>query len=127
MGRGAPNSSGRSRPAARANTYAERFVLTARIEITDLLLISGERHLRRALAEYVRRDGRAEDASHQGARAGMAADSGWSSGRVSSGSMARMMRRPLSRSCRDWVLVSGSKTRRRASWTWPGAARVTLP
>src|SRR5260370_36226985 len=53
MGPGAPNSSGRSRPAARANTYAERFVLTARIEITDLTLISGERHLRRALAEYV--------------------------------------------------------------------------
>ena len=53
MGPGAPNSSGRSRPAARANAYAERFVLTARIEITDLMLISGERHLRRTFAEYV--------------------------------------------------------------------------
>jgi hypothetical protein len=48
------------------------------------------------------------------------------SGRWSSGSMARVMRRPISRSCRDWVLVSGSKTRRRTSWTWPGAAWVTF-
>jgi hypothetical protein len=40
--------------------------------------------------------------------------------------MARMMRRPISRSCRDWVLVSGSKTRPRTSWTWPGAAWVTF-
>jgi hypothetical protein len=54
---GAPNCSGRSRPAARANAYAERFVLAARVEITDLTLISGERHLRRTLAEYVGRDG----------------------------------------------------------------------
>jgi hypothetical protein len=36
--------------------------------------------------------------------------------------MARVMRRPISRSCRVWALVSGSKTRRRTSWTWPGAA-----
>jgi putative transposase len=36
----------------RANAYAERFVLTARTEITDRMLILGERHLRSVLAEY---------------------------------------------------------------------------
>ena len=38
----------------RANTYAERFVLTARTDITDRMLIFGERHLRLVLAEYAR-------------------------------------------------------------------------
>ncbi len=38
----------------RANAYAERFVLTARTEITGRLLIFGERHLRPALTEYAR-------------------------------------------------------------------------
>jgi putative transposase len=38
----------------RANAYAERFVLTAGTEITDRLLIFGERHLRSALTEYAR-------------------------------------------------------------------------
>ena len=37
----------------RANAYAERFVLTARTEVTDRMLIFGERHLRSVLAEYV--------------------------------------------------------------------------
>jgi hypothetical protein len=59
----------------------------------------------------------AGDAGHWGGCAGVAAGCGWWPGRWSSGSMARMMRRPISRSCRDWVLVSGSKTRRRTSWT----------
>ncbi|WP_050796103.1 integrase core domain-containing protein [Parafrankia sp. EUN1f] len=36
----------------RANAYAERFVLTVRTEVTDRMLIFGERHLRTALAEY---------------------------------------------------------------------------
>ena len=36
----------------RANSYAERFVLTARTELTDRLLIFGQRHLRTILAQY---------------------------------------------------------------------------
>jgi len=36
----------------RANAYAERFVLTARTEVTDRMLIFGQRHLRSVLAEY---------------------------------------------------------------------------
>jgi transposase InsO family protein len=36
----------------RANAHAERFVLTARTEVTDWMLIFGERHLRTVLAEY---------------------------------------------------------------------------
>jgi putative transposase len=38
----------------RANAYAERFVLTARTEVTDQMLIFGERRLRLVLAEYAR-------------------------------------------------------------------------
>ncbi len=38
----------------RANAHAERFVLTARTEITDQVLIIGERHLRSVLGEYAR-------------------------------------------------------------------------
>ena len=34
------------------NAYAERFVLTARTEVTDQTLIFGERHLRTILAQY---------------------------------------------------------------------------
>ena len=36
----------------RANCYAERLVLTVRTELTDRILIFGERHLRRTLALY---------------------------------------------------------------------------
>ena len=36
----------------RGNAYAERFVLTARTEVTDRMLIFGARHLRTILAEY---------------------------------------------------------------------------
>ena len=40
--------------APRMNAYAERFVLTARTEVTDQMLIFSERHLRSVMAEYAR-------------------------------------------------------------------------
>jgi putative transposase len=36
----------------RASAYAERFVLTARTEVTDRMLIFSQRHLRTVLADY---------------------------------------------------------------------------
>jgi putative transposase len=36
----------------RANAYAERFVLTARTELTDRMFIFGERHLRTILTQH---------------------------------------------------------------------------
>jgi len=35
-----------------SNAYAERFVLTAQTEVTDRMLILGQRHLRTILARY---------------------------------------------------------------------------
>jgi transposase InsO family protein len=40
----------------RANAYAQGFVLTARMEVTDRMLIFGQRHLRAVLAECEARD-----------------------------------------------------------------------
>ena len=40
------------RRSPRANAFAERFVLTARTEVNDRMLVFGERHLRSVLAEY---------------------------------------------------------------------------
>jgi putative transposase len=37
-----------------SNAYAERFVLTARTEVTDRMLLFGERHLRSVMAQYAR-------------------------------------------------------------------------
>ncbi len=39
-----------------SSAYAERFVLTARTEVTDPMLIFGQRHLRTILAWYVAHD-----------------------------------------------------------------------
>jgi transposase InsO family protein len=38
----------------RGNAYVERFVLTARTEATDRMLIFSERHLRTVMAQYAR-------------------------------------------------------------------------
>jgi len=38
----------------RANAYAERFVGTVRAEVTDRMLIAGDRHPRRTLDRYAR-------------------------------------------------------------------------
>jgi putative transposase len=39
-------------PQPRANAYAKRFVLTVRTEVTDRILIFGQRHLRTVVAEH---------------------------------------------------------------------------
>jgi transposase len=48
-----------------SNAYAERFVLTARTEVTDRMLIFGQRHLQLVLARYeAHYNGRRPDRSH---------------------------------------------------------------
>ena len=54
-----------------SNTYAERFLLTARTEATDRMLIFNERHLHIVMAQYARhyngrRPHRALSSSHPG-------------------------------------------------------------
>ena len=51
--RGRPSREDPAR-SPRANAHAERFVLTARSQVTDRILIFGERHLRSVLAGYAR-------------------------------------------------------------------------
>jgi Integrase core domain len=59
------------RRSPRANAYAERFVLTARTEVTDRMLIFGQRHLRTILAEHeVHYNGRRPIAAASSARRG---------------------------------------------------------
>jgi hypothetical protein len=53
-GRRRHRSGEESAPKSSANAYAQRFVLTVRTEVTDRMLIFGERHLRAALATYAR-------------------------------------------------------------------------
>jgi putative transposase len=38
--------------SSRANAFSGRFVLTVRTEVTDRMLVFGDRHLRSILAEY---------------------------------------------------------------------------
>jgi putative transposase len=53
-------------PLASANAYAERFVLTTRTQITDRMMIFGQRHLRLILAQYAARyNGRRPHRSRQ--------------------------------------------------------------
>jgi predicted membrane-bound mannosyltransferase len=53
------------------NPIAERFVRTARAECTDRLLITGERHSRTVMAEYIKHYNTAR--SHQGHGLGLRA------------------------------------------------------
>ncbi len=73
----------------RSNAYAERFVLTARTEVTDRMLIFGQRHLRTILAQY--------EAHYNGRRPIAAASSArpWPDHPVADLSQERIKRRPV--------------------------------
>ena len=73
----------------RANAYAERFVLTARTEVTDRMLIFGQRHLRTILAQYeAHYNGRRPHRSRQ-------LRPPWPDHPVADLSQARIQRRPV--------------------------------
>jgi transposase InsO family protein len=73
----------------RANCYAERFVLTARTEVTDQMLIFGERHLRTILAQYAAHyNGGAPTAAGNSARPGPTTRSPTSPGSGSSAGLS---------------------------------------
>jgi len=57
--------------------FAERFVLTARSEVTDRMLIFGERHLRRVMDQYVRHYVGVEAPSCPGASAAQVPAAPW--------------------------------------------------
>jgi putative transposase len=65
-GRGCPAENVPTGRSPRANAYAEHFVLTARTEVTDRMLIFGQRHLRTTPAQYeVHYNGRRPHRSRQ--------------------------------------------------------------
>ena len=101
----------------RANAYAERFVLTARTEVTDRMLVFGQRHLRTILAEYeAHYKGRRPHRNRhlRPPRPGLAAGA-----RGDRGAAARI--RPLRRRQRDGrvaaMAVTGGYGRCHAVWT----------
>ena len=73
----------------RANAYAERFVLTARTEVTDRMLIVGQRRLRTILAQYeAHYNGRRPHRNRERRRP-------WPDHPVADLSQARIQRRPV--------------------------------
>jgi len=73
----------------RANAYAERFVLSARTEVTDRMLILGQRHLRTILAQYEATT--TDDAPHRSRQLRPP----WPDHPVADLSPARIQRRPV--------------------------------